>query len=541
MTAPSYASEPQIQYLHQVLDQIAKGELQVPDFQRESRWTDDQRRKLLESVSHGYPIGALMVWRTTKELDCIHDLGDRRLPPAVQGSARQYVLDGTQRLSTLFAALWAPVRGQADLPSVASEARRQVPESRWRLGYHLEKEEWVFMNDVDDSEVHIVVPGRILLSSVELLRFQRKIKHSFADEFVERADAISSAIRGYKVAILPLVSESVEEASKTFGLVNSQGTPMSALDLIHALTWSEEFNLRKTLRRATEQLHSIGWSNFDEKYYLAIIRGVLGLDLYKGTAEEVSEGLKNDPEVLARSLKALRDAAEFLCEHCHVVGLGLLPYSYQAVLLADVFSRHPKPSEKLKKELVQWFWWTTVWGTFSGISGYRLTGMVKYLRDIARGKIAKWPRKSVEPTPLPATLTSRSARIHALAIMLFEMQGSPDILRRRLESEGAGALVKGLASRDPGLSFLVASADEEDFRDALELQRSRGQNVLTLGDQAHKLLTSSEFREGHAISARAWELLGKGDDGGFVRERRQTLADYEAEFLNNLGKPPGCV
>ena len=115
MSPPSFASEPQVQYLHQVLDQVAKGELLIPDFQRPNRWDDDQRRELLISISHGYPIGALMVWRTTKSLTTAKALGDRVPPEASSSPVHQYLLDGMQRVSTIFAALWSPPRGQADL------------------------------------------------------------------------------------------------------------------------------------------------------------------------------------------------------------------------------------------------------------------------------------------------------------------------------------------------------------------------------------------------------------------------------------------
>lgn len=540
MSAPSFASEPQVQYLHQVLDQVAKGELLIPDFQRPNRWDDDQRRELLRSISHGYPIGALMVWRTTKTLQTATALGDRIPPPVTSVPLHQYLLDGMQRVSTLFAALWSPPRGQSDLPKAPPG---KAAKARWHLGYHLDKEEWIFMDDADDDERLFVVPGRILLTSTELLRFQRKIKHPRADDLVERADQIANAIREYKVAILPLVGDSVETAAKTFTLVNRQGTVMSDLDLLHALTWSETFNLRGLLDRAQEQLHDIGWSGFEEKYFLAVLRGALDLDLYNGSAEKVSDGLKKDSGLIDRVVAALRGAAVFLREHCDVLTLDLLPYSYQAVLLADVFYRHPSPSDELKRHLVQWFWWTTAWATFAGISGYRLKGMVKYLRDLADGKPVKWPRKRVDPTPLPDTTLPESARIHALVLHLFRLQGRPEALRRRLEREGPRALVKGIsASRSPGSAFLVASDEETAFQQALRDTSSMGELLGgQFGQSRHPVLNDPDLRRAHAITPRAWQLLGVPDIDGFLDERRQTLERIETEFLEALGKPPGCT
>src|SRR5690606_23779239 len=140
---------------------------------RPDRWNDDQRRSLLDSVSRGYPIGAVMVWRTTRSLATVQVIGDRQLRREAGSEARQYLLDGMQRLSTLFAALWAPARGRSQLAEAARDGARGA---RWRLGYHLIKEEWVFLDDLELDEERVVVPGRFLLSGVELLRFQRSIK-----------------------------------------------------------------------------------------------------------------------------------------------------------------------------------------------------------------------------------------------------------------------------------------------------------------------------------------------------------------------------
>jgi uncharacterized protein with ParB-like and HNH nuclease domain len=49
--------------LKDVLDAIAKGEMQLPDFQRGWVWDDDHIRSLIASLSLSYPIGAVMFLR----------------------------------------------------------------------------------------------------------------------------------------------------------------------------------------------------------------------------------------------------------------------------------------------------------------------------------------------------------------------------------------------------------------------------------------------------------------------------------------------
>src|SRR5437870_10164729 len=48
-------------HLHELLEDIHKGKIQLPDFQRGWVWDDDHIRALIASVSLSYPIGAVML------------------------------------------------------------------------------------------------------------------------------------------------------------------------------------------------------------------------------------------------------------------------------------------------------------------------------------------------------------------------------------------------------------------------------------------------------------------------------------------------
>ena len=47
-----------------LLDEIRKQDLVLPEFQREYVWSRDQAKQLLASLLKGYPVGALLIWRT---------------------------------------------------------------------------------------------------------------------------------------------------------------------------------------------------------------------------------------------------------------------------------------------------------------------------------------------------------------------------------------------------------------------------------------------------------------------------------------------
>ena len=92
--------------LKSLLDDIGEGKIRLPDFQRGWVWDDARIKDLLVSISRGFPIGAVMT------LDAGGDIQFRsRLIEGVasNGNARQdqyqYLLDGQQRLTSLYQAL----------------------------------------------------------------------------------------------------------------------------------------------------------------------------------------------------------------------------------------------------------------------------------------------------------------------------------------------------------------------------------------------------------------------------------------------------
>ncbi len=89
--------------LSNLLDSIESGGIHLPDFQRGWVWDDDRIRGLLASISRGFPIGAVMTLEAG---------GDIRLKPRLiegvpdtSAQPTSYLLDGQQRLTSLYQAL----------------------------------------------------------------------------------------------------------------------------------------------------------------------------------------------------------------------------------------------------------------------------------------------------------------------------------------------------------------------------------------------------------------------------------------------------
>ena len=63
----------------ELLDGIRKQDLVLPEFQREYVWSLEQAKQLMVSLSRGYPVGGLLVWKTDNppELKNIKELPEK--------------------------------------------------------------------------------------------------------------------------------------------------------------------------------------------------------------------------------------------------------------------------------------------------------------------------------------------------------------------------------------------------------------------------------------------------------------------------------
>jgi hypothetical protein len=80
--------------VRRLVEKVAIGDLDIPEFQREFVWTKDQVKDLLDSLIRGYPIGSLLIWDLSEYTSgrYIHEPQSRR---------KEWIVDGQQRIVSL--------------------------------------------------------------------------------------------------------------------------------------------------------------------------------------------------------------------------------------------------------------------------------------------------------------------------------------------------------------------------------------------------------------------------------------------------------
>lgn len=92
--------------LKDILRKVEEGKLQLPDFQRDYVWGDDDVKSLIASIAKGFPVGALLTLETGGEIE----FKPRLLAgvPAKNIHPSELLLDGQQRMTSLFQVTYSP-------------------------------------------------------------------------------------------------------------------------------------------------------------------------------------------------------------------------------------------------------------------------------------------------------------------------------------------------------------------------------------------------------------------------------------------------
>jgi hypothetical protein len=545
MRGPSFLSQPVVQRLAVLLKEVQSGEIRIPRFQRPFVWKSEQRILLMESIYEGMPIGSILVWRTREhDLKSYERLGPLPLRSRKGVELKQYLLDGHQRLTTLYAALGEGLSGdeigdENGAVETAQPSRLTEDDENWPIYFDLVAREFTLAprrGDVSSTWL----PLSILLDPFEMSEFRDSLKESGADRaLLNRAEALSSTFKDYSIPVVPIVTEDLELVTESFQRINSAGTKMDEVHMINALTWTPDFDLNEKMEEILSGLGSVGWEKLEEKIVLNTSKAALGLDIYKADAKATQLALQKRPEVLEEAADYLDAAARFLREKCDVYGPSTLPYSFQIVLLADALrlaseSDPEASSDEVARSLHLWFWLTTYTEYFASINSTRLRKALEHLQAVVTEGADPRPADLPAKVTYPQRFDFRAARSRAIALRMAKLNprnaaGEPQEPFQLLADHGRDAAPMLIPSREVG-DRKAAEGPENRLivhpRDANTLRRLL---LESPGDCSEQILRS------HAISPEAANALAERDYGRFLSLRKERLAELERVFVGTLG------
>src|SRR5262249_14596594 len=92
----------------------------------------------------------------------------------------------------------------------------------------------------------------------------------------DRADRLFNRFKDYKIASVTLGDMSIQDVAPIFERINSQGTPLTIVDLMRAATWSPDFDLIDSINEVLADLEDKGYNTIDKKTILRNLSAATG-------------------------------------------------------------------------------------------------------------------------------------------------------------------------------------------------------------------------------------------------------------------------
>ncbi|KAF5430100.1 hypothetical protein C5S42_00710 [Candidatus Methanomarinus sp.] len=340
MVEIKHAPRPAIERISHLVSQIQRGDIKIPKFQRGFIWKKNQILTLLESIYEGYPIGSLLFWLTNEKMKSEKEIGGFDLPPTPDVYPRNYVLDGQQRLTSIYGVLnW--------------EDPKQV--HILNVYYNLKKKEFYHYNNEDNSKA---IPMSILLDTKKIRDFGNSI--SIFDDFDDLDNELIILLETFKEYLIPVVTikeKTVEEVSPIFERINSTGTQLSIFDLMVAATWSEGFDLNDSIEDIRDSTKIKDFDNINNSAFLKLMARVQGFGAKRDSIFKLRDLKADDLKSLSNKIKeCIERAVDFLATDLNVPSDAFLPYENQLIVIAYFYSNIKSPTHNQLKFLRRWFW-----------------------------------------------------------------------------------------------------------------------------------------------------------------------------------------
>lgn len=524
MSSKSLFDNPTVPRLLTVLEEVRSGNLLIPDFQRPFEWNDDRRLLLLDSIAKGMPIGSFLVWRTRKnKLSSQPRLGPFALPlEPPEGETRSYLLDGNQRMTTLYTALT-----EVQDPEALDEQG-----VRWPVYYDLSiprNEQGFTLHKGRSAPPRTWLPLSVLLVPKKLYDFQKRLMDQGFDQEADRAEALANSFKDYQIPIVPLVSEDIDVVTESFVRINNQGKPMQETHMVRALSYSK-FDIREELDRLRQELAPVGWGALDDQVLVNALKARWNLDIYKAGPRELHDHLlkAGHAETFRELGENIKQAVNFLST-CGVGGPRALPYSYQLVAIVEVIRKiNPALDGELGNLLRKWFWATTYAGYFTGMTSNRIREAIDHLCDVASGYTEWLPRDLPRQIQRLRHFNFNATRSKAFALLLVisipekALRTKAQLLLGVAGSSAVEKLFPDVAGDDPA-NRVVTTPDE----------LSRLRRVLARpGHYApHQLKVLARYKVPNGPPP----LFANYDEHMILAQRQSELEQLESKFIQDIG------
>lgn len=354
--------------LQKVFNQLENGNMKIPKFQRGYVWERSKIVKLLNSIQSQYPIGSFFIWEAGEEYkNFCREIEDLNFPEKPESNFYSFILDGQQRITSLYVALKGKTIDNTDYSSIC---------------YNLEKKEFHIPRLKNENHN---IPAWKLFNTQEygnILTEYVMIDHANGTKYSETWRDCQQIFSDYPISIIKTLKMDLDEVVTIFERINQGGKRLSLFDLVHASTWSPSFDLRVEIKKINDEPNIKAFGGVENEVFIqALSLNAFGdcknqnqLNL---TAEICLDNWDKTIECIKLSLDFVKlFGVRFISYLPYNAFLPILQFYYFNSKNKSVVANHISFIEN-------WFWTSTFSARFSSSSLTKMKDDADWISDLA--------------------------------------------------------------------------------------------------------------------------------------------------------------
>ena len=433
------------------MENLRRGQYQIPTFQREVVWERDRVKRLWDSIYRFYPLGSILVWRTEIRLQNHREIGGFPLHDGPGSNDFQYLLDGQQRTTALLTSIYGGrIRGQESRDphlyvDLSIEDIDEVEDESWRHRF-------LFWDEIDDRDGQLIRnKGRkqryddgiiVKLKDIgyEYSNLERRLVKSDLDyDALPRKQLrdFKQIFDNYKLSFIELRGIEVAEVCQIFERINQAGQPLSMFDIVVAKTFRPKgdgepgFYLRGRFEEFRKTLKNDGsrFARVDNMTLLQILAVIVRNHVAECGVHNITNRYLNVirtehlKTIWDSGINAIRKVFDFLDNYLHLPGPELVPYRYFYMTLASYFFQNSDPNYPLLKK---YFWYYSFHQEDLLRNTTHLRDHVRRFRKVRNGLSFGFERFLIDRENLRRTAYSTRGRLSRAMLSLYANQGPRD-------------------------------------------------------------------------------------------------------------------
>lgn len=354
--------------LQRVFQELERGNLRIPRFQRAYVWERSKIVKLLNSISMSYPIGSFFLWETDTTMEAFgRDITEFGFPKKPQGNYFMFILDGQQRITSLYVSLMGKTLNGIDYSKICYN----LDSKKFKLPQLKTEQHNIPVWKIWDAKEY----SNLLMDYAKNGDFDR----------MQALKECQECLYNYPISIIMSRNMGLEEVVDIFERINQGGKRLSLFDLVHATVWSQDFDLREKIKdfnneKAISLFGKIGEEIFTQSLSLNIKHDCTKLVQLKLTNQECIYAW-------ARTIECMRIAIDYV-KSLGAQNLSILPYANMLAIIQHYLyiGKYNGIQPVHTKLISDWFWTVTFSNRYSSSTLTRMNEDANWISRIVAGE-----------------------------------------------------------------------------------------------------------------------------------------------------------